>query len=195
MDVAFYFDPACDWTWLASRWLIEVSLKRGLRLYWSSYSRLISSGTKGLPDQQLVERVAAHRALRVVEAVRDRHPDMVGALCEALMRQSVEDRAARRPPFANLRRTLVAAGVDPRYALAAGQDRWDDAIRISMDAAHAVFGRQADVPAVVIARSRRPVGFCCPKISPMPTGAAALALWDARVARAGGRPPAAAIQE
>jgi hypothetical protein len=184
MDVSFYFDPICAWARLASRWLIEVSAERELNLHWCSYSKLLGSGIRGLPDQELVERVASHRALRVVEAVRHERPGAVGALYGALAWQAEEDRAARRLPFSDLRAALTAAGLDPTYAVAAVQERWDEAIVASMETAHAVLGERADTPAVVIAQPG-PVGFHCPKISPMPTGSAALALWDARLMRAG----------
>jgi protein-disulfide isomerase-like protein with CxxC motif len=190
MDVAFFFDPMCAWAWLASRWLLEVASYRGLRLSWCSYSNLLACRTRGLPAQLLVELVASHRALRVIEAVRHQRPTAVRGLYESIVRHGDADRAARRVPFADLRHAVADAGLDPAYAAAAFQERWDEAIVASMETAHAVFGRRADVPAVILSLAE-PIGFNCPKISPMPTGRAALALWDARMARAGVQPAGA----
>jgi hypothetical protein len=191
MDVSFFFDPSCAWAWPASRWLAEVSTQRAVHLTWCSYSKLLGCDIRGLPDQQLLERVASHRVLRVIEAVRHEQPNAVRRLYGALARQAERGRAYRRLPFsdADVRAALTAAGLDPRYSGAALQERWDEAIVASMETAHTVLGERADTPAVVLALPD-PVGFNCPKISPMPTGSAALALWDARVARAG-RVPAA----
>jgi hypothetical protein len=183
MDVAFYFDPICAWAWLASRWLVEVAPHKDLRLHWRSYSKLLSTRTTGLPDQQVVELVASHRSLRVVESVRDQRPDAVRGLFEALAVQAQQDRAAGMLPFSDLRGTLATIGLDPRHAVAARQERWDEAIVASMETVQGVLGRRADTPAVVLPLSG-PIGFHCPRISPMPTGDAALALWDARVLRA-----------
>jgi hypothetical protein len=184
MDISFYFDPICGWAWPASRWLVDVSAQRELRLSWRSYSKLLGCSTRGLPVQQLVERVASHRALRVIEAVREDQPDAIGRLYEALTRRAEYDRALHRLPFSDMRGALAVAGLDPRYAAAAAQERWDKAIVASMESAHAVLGEPADTPAVVLVGSD-PVGFPCPKNSPMPTGLAALTLWDALVAATG----------
>lgn len=74
MDVEFFFDPVCTWSWVASRWLLEVAPRRGLRVYWRSFSKLIGLGTQGLRDWDLTSRTASHRALRVMEAVRADDP-------------------------------------------------------------------------------------------------------------------------
>src|SRR5947209_8081958 len=36
--VSFYFDPICPWTWISSRWLVEVADARDLTVEWHSMS-------------------------------------------------------------------------------------------------------------------------------------------------------------
>ena len=180
MDVEFYFDPVCTWSWVASRWLIEVAPQRGLRVYWRSFSKLIGQGTQGIRDWDLTSRTASHRALRMIEAVRVDHPEAIGQLYEALLTRAMAEQAEGRLPFSELPGVLADAGLDSRYAAAAYDERWDEVIRKSMADAYAVVGECAGTPVTVLWLDR-PVGFKGPLVSPAPTGTDALGLWDAFV--------------
>lgn len=184
MDVEFFFDPVCTWSWVASRWLNEVAPRRGLQVSWRSFSKLIGLGTQGLRDWDLTSRTASHRALRVMEAVRVDHPDAIQRLYEAMIARAMEEHAKIRPLFSDLPATLKAAGLDARYAGAAYDERWDDVIRKSMADVYAVVGEGAHTPMTVLWLDR-PVGFQGPLVSPAPTGPDALDLWDSLVRLAG----------
>ncbi len=184
MDVEFFFDPVCTWSWAASRWLIEVAPQRDLRLYWRSFSKLIGQGTQGIDDWDLTSRTASHRALRMIEAVRADHPEVIGDLYEALLSRAIIEQAEVNPPFSNLPAVLEETGLDSAYAGAAYDERWDEVIRKSMADAYAVVGEGAGTPVTVLWLDR-PVGFQGPLVCPAPTGTDALRLWDAFVRLAG----------
>lgn len=184
MDVEFFFDPVCTWSWVASRWLNEVAPRRGLQVYWRSFSKLIGLGTQGLRDWDLTSRTASHRALRVMEAVRVDHPEAIHRLYEAMIARAMVEHAKIRPLFSDLPATLEAAGVDARYAAAAYDERWDEVIRKSMADVYAVVGEGAHTPVTVLWLDR-PVGFQGPLVSPAPAGPEALELWDSFVKLAG----------
>jgi hypothetical protein len=67
------------------------------------------------------------------------------------------------------------------YAGTADQAAWDEPIRQSMAEASAVIGERVGTPALVL-HLDPPVGLLGPLVSPPPTGAAAVRLWDAVVA-------------
>ena len=69
MRVDFFVDPACLWSWLTSRWLVQVAPQRNLDLQWRPYSLLLRDGTQGLQDWEAAIRSASHRAVRVMAAL------------------------------------------------------------------------------------------------------------------------------
>jgi Mycothiol-dependent nitroreductase Rv2466c len=179
--VDLFVDPACMWSWLTSRWLVEVAPKRGLEVHWRPYSLLLRDGPEGLQDWKATVWGASLRAVRVMQALAADDPDGVRGFYEALVTQSVAAYNAGRPPFADLEGALVAAGVASRYAMAADVAARDEPIRESMAEAAAVVGEGVGTPALVLHRDP-PVGLLGPLVSPRPTGAEAVRLWDAVVA-------------
>ena len=70
MPVQFWFDPACPFCWMTSRWLVRVAAHRDLDIEWLPISLLRKNGTReGEPF--FAEVSASHGMLRVVEAVRE----------------------------------------------------------------------------------------------------------------------------
>jgi predicted DsbA family dithiol-disulfide isomerase len=182
--VDFFVDPACLWTWLTSRWLVEVAPQRHLDLQWRPYSLLLRDGTQGLGDWKVAIRTASHRAVRVMEALRRDDPVAVPRFYEALLPRTFAAVNAGGPPFAELDGALVAAGLASTYAGAADDAAWDEPIRQSMAEAFAAAGGVVGTPTVVLYQDP-PVGFLGPVVAAPPTGADALRLWDAVVAVAG----------
>ena len=77
MKIDFWFDPACPWCWLTSRWVETVVPKRDLEITWRSISLFFKNNPD--PDHRLYEPTLWSRnLLRVVEAVREAgHEDRV----------------------------------------------------------------------------------------------------------------------
>jgi predicted DsbA family dithiol-disulfide isomerase len=47
-SVTFFFDPLCPWTWVTSRWLVDVADRRGFPLEWRALSlALLHAGDGG----------------------------------------------------------------------------------------------------------------------------------------------------
>jgi 2-hydroxychromene-2-carboxylate isomerase len=178
--VDFFVDPGCLWTWLTSRWLVEVAPQRNLDLQWRPYSLLLRDGPEGLEDWKAVVWGASLRAVRVMQALDTDDPEGVRGFYEAIVTRGMADYQAGRPPFQDLEGALEAAGLSSTYAAAADDAAWDEPIRQSMAEAFAAVGEGVGTPALVLHRDP-PVGLCGPLVSPSPTGADALALWDAVV--------------
>jgi hypothetical protein len=179
--VELFVDPACMWSWLTSRWLVEVAPKRNLQVRWRPYSLLLRDGPEGLEEWKAMLWGASLRAVRVMQALEPNDPDGVRRFYEALVTNGVADYNARRPPFQDLDGPLKAAGLSRAYAAAADDAARDEQIRQSMAEAFAVVGEGVGTPALVL-HLHPPVGLLGPLVSPPPTGAEAVRLWDAVVA-------------
>jgi hypothetical protein len=181
VQVDLFVDPACMWTWLTSRWLVEAAPGRNLDVHWRSYSLLQRHGPEALEPWKRSLWGASHRAVRVMEAVRADAPDGVRGLYEALVTRFVAAHNAGRPPFQDLHGALGAAALSPGYAAAADDPAWDEPIRWSMAEATAVVGEGVGTPALVL-HLDPPVGVLGPVVASPPTGPEAAQLWDAVMA-------------
>ena len=62
-QVAFYFDPACPWTWNTGRWLVEVARARGLTIDWRPLSLTVLNAGKDIPEQYRAPMEVGHATL------------------------------------------------------------------------------------------------------------------------------------
>jgi protein-disulfide isomerase-like protein with CxxC motif len=175
--VQFHFDPGCPWTWITSRWLVEVAPQRELRVAWQPFS--LRYHNKANPDYDWVrdELDAQHPAMRVIMSVRQhRGNEAVGRLYTALGTRIHHDgdEFLRGPGLAD---AIAAAGLPAEVLDAAVDESWDPLIEESTDQAVSIVGDQAGIP--IIAIDGAATIYFGPVLSPAPTGQAALELWDA----------------
>lgn len=167
----FFFDPGCPWTWRTSRWVTEVAPRRDVTVRWRAFSLDLKNETPP---------TTAQGALRIVEAVWADHGDgPIGRLYTEVGTRFHDQGDSSLEALAG---ALDAAGLDPAYKSAASDRRWDAEIRWSMDEAIRFVGDDVGVPILVFDGS---FGISGPVMSPAPTGAAALDLWDSVVGLAG----------
>jgi hypothetical protein len=171
--VSFYFDSVCPWTWNTSRWLVEVAGARGLPITWRTFSLAIANAGREIPEQYRVPVAAGRGALRVIEALRaDGRNEDIGRLYLELGRRFHHD--GQTPSSAVVDDALAAADLKD-YSGAIDDENWDEALRTSFDEAVGLAGPDIGSPVLRLGDK----AMFGPIVSPPPTGAAALALWDA----------------
>jgi hypothetical protein len=175
--VQFYFDPVCPWTWITSRWLVEVAEHRDLQITWNQFSLRYHNKTNPAYDWLREEMEDQHPGVRVLAATNQLHGNAaVGRLYTTLgtiIHHDGDERLTR------LAEGIAAAGL-PVDLIDAGSDTsWDAVIIESTDRAVDLVGKDAGIPIVVIDGANHT--YFGPVLSPAPTGAKALELWDAFV--------------
>ncbi|MEP7202971.1 MAG: DsbA family protein [Ilumatobacteraceae bacterium] len=175
--VQFYFDPACPWTWITSRWVVEVAEHRNLQITWQLFSlRFHNKNNSGydwirdtLDDQ--------YPAMRILAAAKQHHGNAaVGKLYTAL---GVLIHYEDDEPLSRLSDAIAAAGL-PADLIKEGDDpSWDAVIEQSTLRAKDIVGEEVGIPIVVIDGATST--YFGPVLSPAPTGDEALKLWDAYV--------------
>jgi len=70
-DIEFFFDPACPFAWLTSRWITRVQELRGITVGWRFISlKIINEGTEA-SEAMLESHTAAIRYHRICVAARE----------------------------------------------------------------------------------------------------------------------------
>ncbi|MEU4574088.1 disulfide bond formation protein DsbA [Nonomuraea sp. ATR24] len=175
MIADFWLDPSCPYTWLTSRWLVEVTRVRPVEARWHVMSlSVLNEGRDDDPegDPEGYLWVPA----RLCASVADRYgSDALGRLYTALWTTGGDD----QDWLGDLTTALRAAGLPEDLADAALTPESDDLVRASHARAMAAIGGESGTPVVAVTTSPgERVAFFGPVISRVPEGEAAGRLWD-----------------
>ena len=175
MRVDFWFHPGCPWTWVTSRWLLEVAPHRDLDIHWRSFSLTLLNGCADVPVQYRERAEGAHDVLRVVEACRAAgEPETrIGAFYTGAAQELFHGDWPLHVPD-----QLSGAGMDPGLAGAFSDAKWDRVIERSMVQAANLCGSTAASPTIAL-ETAPDRAFFGPVLSYKPEGQAAVDLWDA----------------
>jgi DSBA-like thioredoxin domain len=179
--VDFWFDPVCPWTWLTSRWMLEVEKARPLTITWHVMSLAILNEARldELPEQNRVLMSQAWAPVRVLTAAAQAHGhDVIEPLYTALgtryrLRQQPRTRST-------IEAALRDAGLPTDLADTGDSDTYDQALRDSHGEGITLVGADVGSPIIAVpGPDAGKIAFFGPVVTPAPKGDEASRLWDA----------------
>lgn len=175
-DVAdFWFDPACPWAWMTSRWITEVEKVRNITVRWHIMSLSVLNEDK--PDLDPGYRAMLQKAwgpVRVINAARKLHGEKwVKPLYDAIgTRFHPGGRSSERHQV--LVEALAEVGLPADLIRYENSDEFDDSLRASHAEGIAKVGEEVGTPVVAF----NGTAFFGPVVTPAPKGEEAGRLWD-----------------
>ena len=171
--VDFWFDPACPWAWMTSRWMDEVSRVRDVDVRLHVMSLSVLNEGRDLPGPYRAMMDASWAPVRVlVAAARDHGDEVLKPLYDAIGTRVHP--GGRRDVAQVVAESLAEVGLPASLAEVGATDEVDDLLRASHGRAIDLVGDEVGTPVVAIDG----VGFFGPVITPAPRGEDAGRLFD-----------------
>jgi len=172
----FWFDPACPFAWITSRWMLEVEKVRDVEIEWHVMSLAYLNQDKDVADDYREFLSTAWGPVRVLIAAEQQHGNEVLLPLYTAMgnRIHLEKRERDRSMVED---SLAEAGLPLSLADAMDDSSYDDAVAKSHHAGMDQVGNEVGTPTISIDGT----AFFGPVITKAPRGEEAGKLWDAAV--------------
>lgn len=199
-DIEFFYDPACPWAWITSRFALEVASQRDLDIRWRPISlhyvnletyladeqAVAEGGEAKLPPEYREMTEYTRGLLRIASAIDERSGndgvrDFYTA-CGTLIHTEGRSLpvASKGASYDLVGEALAAAGQPAELRAEFDNSSWDEHLRSETETALGRTGKDVGTPIITFDTSRPDeASLFGPVISRIPRGEEALALWDA----------------
>ncbi|MFT4288438.1 DsbA family protein [Nocardioides sp.] len=169
----FWFDPACPFAWITSRWILEVEKVRDISVTWHIMSLAYLNQDKDIPQSYRDYLKDAWGPVRVLAAAEQKHgKDVLLPLYTALgTAKHLDGKTFTREVIAE---ALEQAGLEAELVDAMDDSSYDEWIKTSHHLGMDQVGNDVGTPTIAFEGE----AFFGPVISKAPKGEEAGRLWD-----------------
>ena len=180
--IAFYFDPSCPFSWITSRWLLQVSVAREMTIDWRPFSLALKNNEltpRDTDSEHAENHRGSHRIQRVILQAATNHGASIAQLySEFGMRFHIMEE-----PFSNevIKEVLMSLSLPAELLDAADDTSLDTKLQKEIDTATTATGGDIGVPTIVFIddKTNEQRGYFGPILQELPpTKDKSLMLWD-----------------
>lgn len=172
-DVDFYFDPACPWAWMASRWMMEVEQVRDVRVTWRQMSLWALNEDKDIPQDYRDFQERIHGMSRVLAKAIAEHGDEVAKPLYDALGTRIHHEGDKDFDAVTVA-ALAEVGLPAELAAAKDDASLDEVLRDKKRRVTDLVGDEVGTPTITVAGT----SFFGPVVSPAPKGEDAGRLFD-----------------
>lgn len=179
-SIEFYFDPACPFCWITSRWLTQVSTQRKIDITWHQFSLAIKNDVlTERPDESKYDKLSrsSHRIHRVIHAAKQHGASVADMYSEFgishhILEKSFDDEL--------IKEILAKKGLPAELLESADDTSIDKFLQSEIDSAIEAAGPDIGVPVIVLtSKSGKRLGYFGPVLNELPSDIEeSLAIWD-----------------
>ena len=180
MKVSFYFDPSCPFSWITSRWLLQVSAHRDIAIDWRPFSLALKNDELIARDGESVHAQSHRDSLRMLRVLLVAEQQYSVSLIDGYTSSGMIRHILGDPLDDEGIRSVIVNQLELHESLmtAANDNSHDKVLQQHIDDAIAIVGNDIGVPTIIFElENGEKQGYFGPVLNELPELSESLVIW------------------